>query len=177
MGWPALGMADSPLTRVRPGEAASSSTFRSATRVTSSSVEGRIRPCVARTRLASKMACSKLPVTAARAVMKRFPKLWPSSPLPWPKRYWNNWVISASSSASAAIQLRKSPGGNKPSSRRRRPDEPPSSATVTIAVIRGVWALRPRSNVESPVPPPMATTFGALIPVPILFFLTIVRRS
>ncbi len=143
---------------------------RSATRVTSSSVEGRMRPCTASTRPASRMARSKLPVTAARAVIKRFPKLWPLRPCPWPKRYWKSWVMSASSSARAAMQLRKSPGGNTPSSRRRRPDEPPSSATVTIAVRWGVCLFRPRSKAESPVPPPMATTFGASLscsPLPV----------
>ncbi len=57
-------------------------------------------------------------------------------------------------------------------SRRRRPELPPSSVTVTMAarsamgrsvlacssVRRMTSSLRPRSSVESPVPPPRATT-------------------
>src|ERR1700730_14050285 len=57
-------------------------------------------------------------------------------------------------------------------SRRRRPELPPSSVTVTIAVrsLTGLWwfaessrrrvtySFRPRNRVESPVPPPRATT-------------------
>jgi len=54
---------------------------------------------------------------------------------------------------------------------RRRPDEPPSSVTVTTAARSemragskagwpavATWRRNPRSSVESPVPPPMATT-------------------
>src|ERR1700733_10255639 len=71
------------------------------------------------------------------------------------------------------MQLRISPGGSMLSSLRRRPLEPPSSLTVTTALrsrIEGesgcaeisdghkTKRLRPLSSVESPVPPPMATT-------------------
>lgn len=41
-----------------------------------------------------------------------------------------------------------------------RPDEPPSSVTVTMAVMLELYCLSPRSRVESPVPPPMATMRG-----------------
>ena len=40
------------------------------------------------------------------------------------------------------------------------PDDPPSSATVTIAVRLLVCSLSPRSSVDSPVPPPIATIRG-----------------
>lgn len=74
------------------------------------------------------------------------------------------------------MQLRMSPGGGTPSSLRSRPLEPPSSVTVTMPVRRETtgaigggaevpaaeieitWRLSPRSRVERPVPPPMATT-------------------
>src|SRR5947207_1566172 len=70
------------------------------------------------------------------------------------------------------MQLRISPGGRMRFSRRKRPELPPSSVTVTMAarsamgrsavarpsVRRITCSLRPRSSVESPVPPPRATT-------------------
>ena len=65
-----------------------------------------------------------------------------------------------SASASAAMQLRMSPIGGMPSSSRSLPDEPPSSATVTMAVMLLVTSFRPRSSVDRPVPPPMATMRG-----------------
>ena len=46
------------------------------------------------------------------------------------------------------------------SASRSRPDEPPSSATVTTAVRLPLYALRPLSSLDSPVPPPTATTLG-----------------
>jgi hypothetical protein len=68
------------------------------------------------------------------------------------------------------MQLRRSPGGNMLKSCRRRPEDPPSSVTVTTAarseMLQGTvagrsgeatWRLSPRSKVESPVPPPIAT--------------------
>ena len=58
------------------------------------------------------------------------------------------------------MQLRMSPTGGIPSSVRSTPDEPPSSATVTIAVRLLVCSLRPRSSVDRPVPPPIATIRG-----------------
>ena len=58
------------------------------------------------------------------------------------------------------MQLRMSPIGGIPSSSRSLPDEPPSSATVTTAVRLLVCSLRPRSSVERPVPPPIATMRG-----------------
>ena len=68
--------------------------------------------------------------------------------------------MSGSASASAAMQFRMSPTGGIPSSSRSAPDDPPSSATVTIAVMLLVCSLRPRSSVERPVPPPIATIRG-----------------
>src|SRR5262249_23661126 len=79
---------------------------------------------------------------------------------------------------SATRQFRMSPGGRMLNSLRSRPLEPPSSVTVTTAVrsaIPGVllavadggasraldartYFFSPRRSVESPVPPPMATT-------------------
>src|SRR5690348_4414695 len=70
------------------------------------------------------------------------------------------------------MQLRMSPGGRMRFSRRKRPELPPSSVTVTIAARseigrsavasssgrRTTCSFRPRSKVESPVPPPSATT-------------------
>src|ERR1700674_2353044 len=71
------------------------------------------------------------------------------------------------------MQLRMSPGGSILSSLRRRPLEPPSSLTVTMALRSRMEGesgsagisdgqrtkrLSPLSRVESPVPPPMATT-------------------
>src|SRR5579863_304531 len=78
----------------------------------------------------------------------------------------------ASSSDKATMQLRTSPGGSMLKSLRNRPLDPPSSLTVTTAhssEIRGgstgggaagaaVYFFRPRSRVESPVPPPIAST-------------------
>ncbi len=85
-----------------------------------------------------------------------------------------SWASRSSSSLSATMQLRRSPGGSMLKSLRRRPEEPPSSVTVTRAA-RSVMRLgsesaettlpgtatclrRPRSRVDKPVPPPMATT-------------------
>ena len=76
------------------------------------------------------------------------------------KRYRRSSLISGSASASAAMQLRMSPTGGMPSSSRSTPDEPPSSATVTIAVRLLVCSLSPRSSVDRPVPPPIATIRG-----------------
>ena len=123
----AAEILDSPRTCASPSSSAQSVTF--------SSVDGRIWPRTASTRLASRIASSKLPVMPLIATMNRLPKLWPSRPLPCPNRYWKSRAISGSASASATMQLRKSPGGSTPSSRRRRPELPPSSATVTMAVM------------------------------------------
>ena len=41
------------------------------------------------------------------------------------------------------------------------PEPPPSSATVTTAVMFSDCRFRPRSMVESPVPPPMTTMRGS----------------
>ena len=69
------------------------------------------------------------------------------------------------------MQLRRSPGGSMLKPMRKRPEEPPSSVTVTTAARSEMgptqaadwpgaetWLRNPRSSVESPVPPPMATT-------------------
>src|ERR1700690_478747 len=68
------------------------------------------------------------------------------------------------------MQLRMSPGGNTRYSRRSLPELPPSSVTVTTAarsemgsgtrsfLRRATYSFNPRSTVESPVPPPNATT-------------------
>src|SRR5665811_1879040 len=77
-----------------------------------------------------------------------------------------------SSSARATKQLRTSPGGRTPNSSRNLPDEPPSSVTVTTAVVCDVLFLNPRSRVESPVPPPMATTRRSRAPAEDMFSLS-----
>src|SRR5579862_3959686 len=68
------------------------------------------------------------------------------------------------------MQLRMSPGGSTRYSRRSRPELPTSSVTVTIAARsligwrsdscrrRATYCFSPRSSIESPVPPPIATT-------------------
>src|SRR6202040_2034271 len=70
------------------------------------------------------------------------------------------------------MQLRISPGGRMRFSRRIRPELPPSSVTVTMAVRsltglcrsagssrrRVTYSFSPRKRVDSPVPPPNATT-------------------
>ena len=68
--------------------------------------------------------------------------------------------MSGSASASATMQLRMSPTAGMPSSARSLPDEPPSSATVTTAVRLEVCSFSPRSSVDRPVPPPIATIRG-----------------
>src|SRR5688572_26490999 len=68
------------------------------------------------------------------------------------------------------MQLRMSPGGSIPNSLRRTPELPPSSVTVTIAPRSAMvqapsastYFLRPRSSVERPVPPPIATMLSPL---------------
>ena len=59
--------------------------------------------------------------------------------------------------ASDSMQWRISPGGSIPMSRRSIPLPPPSSDTVTMAVRFFVYFFSPRSMVERPVPPPMAS--------------------
>ena len=59
-----------------------------------------------------------------------------------------------------SMQWRMSPGGGIPISLRSMPEPPPSSATVTTAVRFLVYFFSPRSMVERPVPPPMATILG-----------------
>src|SRR5580704_10173224 len=86
------------------------------------------------------------------------------------------------------MQLRMSPGGSTRYSRRRRPELPPSSVTVTTAarsligwrsdscLRRATKCFNPRSSIESPVPPPMATTRtppGAAVDCGFLFFIGI----
>src|SRR6185295_17272499 len=129
---------------------------------TSVSVAGKILPRTESTDSAVRIAWWKSPVMPVSAVRKRLPKEWPSRPPPFGKRYWKSRVSRSSSSASAAMQLRMSPGGSTPNSRRSRPEEPPSSVTVTTpersrSRAPPTWALRPRSNAERPVPPPIAT--------------------
>ena len=51
-----------------------------------------------------------------------------------------------------------------PRSCRSIPEPPPSSATVTMAVRLRVRLFSPRSMVDSPVPPPMATILGPAPP-------------
>src|SRR6059036_3700778 len=58
------------------------------------------------------------------------------------------------------MQFRMSPGGITPSSSRSRPELPPSSVTVTMTERAAGPFLRPRSNVDKPVPPPMETILG-----------------
>src|SRR2546421_3685990 len=67
------------------------------------------------------------------------------------------------------MQWRIAPGGSIRNPSRRRPDLPPSSETVTMAESASSqrpprpWSptssFRPESAVDSPVPPPMATSF------------------
>src|SRR5438270_5857534 len=118
-------------------------------------------------------ASEKSEVSEVSAARNKFPKLWPSSPEPFSKRWRNSLESRASSSLRATMQLRMSPGGSMFSSLRRRPLEPPSSLTVTTAdrsriarasgfrrISAGERTKRfsPLSRVERPVPPPMATT-------------------
>ena len=130
-------------------------------------------PRTARIRLTWRTPSSKSPPSiAVIAAIRRLPTAWPASPdgsapgsagtpssVPG-KRYWRTSFMSGSASASAAMQLRMSPTGGMPSYSRSTPDEPPSSATVTMAVRLLVCSLRPRSRVDRPVPPPMATIRG-----------------
>src|SRR3954469_4070801 len=100
-----------------------------------------------------------------KAVRKRLPKEWPTSPPPLGKRYWKRRARRSSSSARATMQLRMSPGGRTPNSCRSRPEEPPSSVTVTTPVRRPsrrepTWTFKPRRSAERPVPPPTATREG-----------------
>src|ERR1700722_14558681 len=142
-----------------------------ATRCTFASVDGKIRPRMARTLLLSRMASVKSPVMCVSAARKRLPKLWPISPRPAWKRYWKRRPSSASSLESATMQLRISPGGKMRFSRRRRPELPPSSVTVTMAARsemgrsalgflsspRTTCCISPRTKADRPVPPPRAT--------------------
>ena len=75
-------------------------------------------------------------------------------------RYWSSSLISGSASARAAMQRRMSPTGGIPSSSRRTPLDPPSSATATTTVRLLVCSLRPRSKVDRPSTPPIATIRG-----------------
>ena len=115
-------------------------------------------PRILRTLLAASRAFCTLPNCLIRAARKRFPRLCPaSSPSP-PKRYWKICSSTVSLSARATRQFRRSPGAMIPISSRSLPEEPPSSATVTMAVILDVLFFIPRSSMDSPWPPPMATT-------------------
>ncbi len=152
MGLPASGMLDSPHN--------SEPSSKIAQIWTSCSVDGRMTPWTARTRLVSRTACSKLPVTPVIASTNRLPNECPPSGEPSLNRYWNSRDINGSTWARATMLLRKSPGGKMPCSRRSRPAEPPSSPTVTMAVMLAEWCLRPRSTVGMPVPPPMHTMRG-----------------
>ena len=68
-----------------------------------------------------------------------------------------NAIASSAGERDEAVGRTSPPGGRTPSSFCRRPEEPPSSLTVTTAVRLLERRLRPRSNVERPVPPPIAT--------------------
>ena len=129
-----------------------------------------MRPLMASTSEDSFTASGKSPVMCVSAVRNKLPKLWPLSPRPASKRYWNKRESSASSSESATRQFRISPGGRTSNSLRSRPELPPSSVTVTTAAISrqegsvaaavwsGTYCFKPCSSTESPVPPPIATT-------------------
>src|SRR5215471_600566 len=119
-------------------------------------------------------ASEKSEVNEVSAARNRLPKLWPSNPDPFSNLCRNNLASKASSSLSATMQLRISPGGSILNSFRSLPLDPPSSLTVTTAqrsridrgagFVVGVSAgegtnfLSPLRRVESPVPPPIATT-------------------
>src|ERR1700756_1059971 len=131
-------------------------------------------PRVSRISDERRTASEKSEVRDVSAARKRLPKLCPSRPDPLSKRWRKSLESRASSSLRATMQFRMSPGGNMLSSLRSRPLEPPSSLTVTTAdrsrmtgaprrgveISAGVATkrFRPFSSVESPVPPPMATT-------------------
>ena len=131
-------------------------------------------PRVSRISDERRTASEKSEVREVSAARNRLPKLWPSRPEPLSKRCRKSCESRASSSLRATMQLRMSPGGSMLSSLRRRPLDPPSSLTVTTAHrsrIMGVPGcanvisagestkrFNPLSNVERPVPPPMATT-------------------
>src|SRR5579872_311086 len=119
-------------------------------------------------------ASEKSEVKEVRAARNKLPKLWPSRPDPFSKRWRKSLESRASSSLNATMQLRMSPGGRMLNSLRRRPLEPPSSLTVTTAERSRMTEvsdpgqgsslgprtkrLSPLRRVESPVPPPIATT-------------------
>src|SRR6266852_2047806 len=131
-------------------------------------------PRVTRISEESRTASEKSEVREVRAARNRLPKLWPSSPEPFSKRWRKSLDNRASSSLRATMQLRMSPGGSMLNSLRRRPLEPPSSLTVTTAhksrmmgesgTVVGISAgertksLSPLSSVERPVPPTLAPT-------------------
>src|ERR1035438_5755244 len=117
------------------------------------------------------MAWPKSPVISVSAATKRLPKLCPFSASPPRKRWAKSRASRSSSSLRATMQLRRSPGGSMLKPLRRRPEEPPSSVTETTAArsaitpcavegwLEAVTCRRsPRSSVERPVPPPIATT-------------------
>src|SRR5271167_2703671 len=64
-------------------------------------------------------ASEKSWVIEVSAARNRLPKLWPSRPEPFAKRWRKSWESRASSSLRATIQLRMSPGGSMLSSLRR----------------------------------------------------------
>src|SRR5580704_12827315 len=131
-------------------------------------------PRVSRISEDKRTASEKSDVMEVSAARNRLPKLWPSSPEPFSKRWRKSFESRASSSLRATMQLRMSPGGSMLSSLRRRPLEPPSSLTVTtaersrmtgeskaalgISVGDRTKRFKPFSRVERPVPPPRATT-------------------
>src|SRR5271166_1742438 len=133
-----------------------------------------MRPRVARIFDASWMAWPKSPVISVSAATKRLPKLCPSSASPARKRWAKSRASTSSSSLRATMQLRRSPGGSILKSLRSRPEDPPSSVTVTTAARSAIrpasgavwledatWRRNPRSRIERPVPPPIATTRSA----------------
>src|ERR1051326_5072955 len=78
-------------------------------------------------------ASEKSEVREVSAAKNKLPKLWPSNPEPFSKRWRKSFDSKASSSLRATMQLRMYPGGSMLSSLSRRPLDPPSSLTVTTA--------------------------------------------
>ena len=97
-----------------------------------------------------------MPLRAARS---RFPKFCPVRE-PSENRYVISCSMTSSVLARASTQSRASPGGSIPRSCRSMPLPPPSSAIVTIAVMSRTCRFSPRSMVDSPWPPPIATIRG-----------------
>ncbi len=104
-------------------------------------------------------ACSKPPSISESAARMRFPREWPATSAP-SKRYANICFQIDSSGVSASRHFRMSPGGGMSRPGTSLPLEPPSSETETIASTLPAYVRTALRVLESPCPPPMATTYG-----------------